>query len=845
MKNYVFFIIFLIEKNYVILYNYSIVNRIEVLDMASNTCGSKNTGNKNTGNKNTNNKTINKGSNLCSGSSGNSGGTTKTTYCSPSTPSYKSVETENYNLYSNTCSSYGGNNYSYSGYDNGYSSYDNNYSYSNYNNYNNDYSNYNSDSIAVDSTSTKTQVSNQCLPNSNGDYLTNDSNVKVKTDFSGIKTGGSLTNSSDLFKEKIASSNLCASSSNKKEYKNDAFTWFETDNKKDKTSDTTKFNFGEFNKNIDSLKDQKPEITPIKTDPCAPKTTKKVDSNTNEKERNYFDPFNLQNWKDFGKELLNSTIRTGATIGTTVVSLGEGLAIGGEALLDAGGLIATGLCSIPTLIYDGITYNSRPEGMESATEYLWNQAQKKIQEERVKGSMDDVFYQDIKLGKALKEKSYGFDINRNISNTIGYAVEMIGAATAASAAMAGAGAAATTTATNTSMGITGGLAGFGKGTEKAWNDGAGDLATAVGTLNGLYEGMQFYTGGELASAKVFKNKVADIAAKSMINGLLNGSKMPLDSLIETSYNGKDFKTTFAEKGGVKEYIKNVAIGAGLTALGESINLKKGVDDYVEDVSYNAKAPKLTEYANDEMVKQFKNEYGDFVDPVVIGQRIRYSNIFEKSDDLARSYSGTQEVNGFNNGTVSHIRTDVSINDAKAITFHENIHQVGTFFDENGRQLGSGVEKYVYDPSGKIIDVKNRGINESITELLNKEGPAPNHPSGYDPAVKRLKRLVDDGFLSIDDLKSSSLSTHDVNDLSEKIVEKTTKNSTYLPSEKYLSPKTAKEMGLAGDELIVDGKSIVNKIWSEFDNATSSNQTTQKEGLKAIDRLIDLLEDYYC
>ena len=654
-------------------------------------------------------------------------------------------------------------------------------------------------------------------------------------------------------KSETKNTNLCSTittnvNKNKKDASQfDAFSQFQN-NKKENSN--TKFNFGIFDENS---KPQIPKIASINKNLCIPTTTKKNTDQKlkdNDKERNYFDIFNKENWKDFGKEILNNTKKTGATIGTGLISLGEGLMLGGEALLDAGGLIATGLCSIPTLIYDGITYKSRPEGMESATEYLWEQSRKKIEEERVKDSMNDVFYQDIKLGKTLKENSYAFDTVRDVGNTIGYAVEMIGVATAASGALAATGAASTGEATSAVLGTTGGLGGFGKGTEKAWNDGADNLATVVGFENGLYEGGQYLIGGEFANSQVFENKAVDVALKSIINGGLNSGKMPYDSLMETTYKNEDYSTIFEKNGGIKEVAKNFAIGTALSAIGETINLKKGINEYADDIGNKAKAPKLNEYANGEMIEQFQKEYGEFMDSDLIRNKIEGKNIFEKASEVQKAYGSPngiydyKEVNGFNNGNVSHIRTDVSLDYAKGIAYHENLHQISSVFDQNGKKIGTGVMKHEYQ-NGIYQGSENAGINESITELLNKNGPAPNSPSGYDPAVKKLDRLIDDGFLTNDDLKSAYLCSHDVDDLSKKILQKTSKYYEDVPSEKFLSPQVVEEHGLAGEKLYISSQTIVNKIWKEFDNAISSDLTKQKSGLNAIDNLIDLLEDYYC
>lgn len=66
--------------------------------------------------------------------------------------------------------------------------------------------------------------------------------------------------------------------------------------------------------------------------------------------------------------------RTGATVGTAVVSLGEGIGKLGEAIVDTGAMAVTAFASIPTLIIDvGGNIYSKITGneWESLTNKMW------------------------------------------------------------------------------------------------------------------------------------------------------------------------------------------------------------------------------------------------------------------------------------------------------------------------------------------------------------------------------------------------------------------------------------------------------------------------------------------
>lgn len=130
-----------------------------------------------------------------------------------------------------------------------------------------------------------------------------------------------------------------------------------------------------------------------------------------------------------------------ATVGTTVLSLAEGLGEFGESVMDAGALIGTEIASIGTGIVDGgqaLYYSgkgtidalkndndisnsikSEMKNYNSATGDMWEGTRGFVAKERVKSAFDE-YYRNPNLGKSWKETSYGYGNIRKIGGGVGY-----------------------------------------------------------------------------------------------------------------------------------------------------------------------------------------------------------------------------------------------------------------------------------------------------------------------------------------------------------------------------------------------------------------------------------------
>lgn len=291
--------------------------------------------------------------------------------------------------------------------------------------------------------------------------------------------------------------------------------------------------------------------------------------------------------------------KTGATVGTAVTSLVEGVGQFGEAIVDLGIITETGVATIGTGILDigqAIYGEITGEEWESITKKMWDKSKGIVSQKYVTGTFDK-FYENTKIGSFLKNNSIGFDTVRGVSSGVGYVAGIVAltiATCGAGTAALGGSAAGTT---GTSMATVAGLAGMGKGTEKAWNEGATTLeGIGTGALTGAWEGLQFLIGTkisnlELLKSESIKNKIINSMARVVLDGAdggVEGIIQPLlDSIYKDGYEDENgnykkfadeslierYKELFEDSGGWKNVGVQAAVGGASSALGEAFNLR--------------------------------------------------------------------------------------------------------------------------------------------------------------------------------------------------------------------------------------------------------------------------------
>lgn len=307
----------------------------------------------------------------------------------------------------------------------------------------------------------------------------------------------------------------------------------------------------------------------------------------------------------------------GATVDVFVQSLVEGILQFAEAVIDIDVLIVTGYASIFTGLYDGrqaiygaITGNE----WSSVTKQMWGGTMGFVSNQYVAGWFD-LLYQNTGYGQWLAKNAYGFDITRSIGSEIGYIAGVViltiatfgaGSVVAAGGSVTASTAVAATTATQ--MAATATAAGIGRGTQNAWADGADLLkGLTVGTLTGLWEGLQFYVGGKISGLKIFgadgilKSIGSSGIGTKLLNGLarvvldgadggVEGFVLPLITSIYkdgyyddsgnyvyfTEQDGlfEKYLEVFDDNGGWTTVLTQATIGSATSLLGEAFDLSK-------------------------------------------------------------------------------------------------------------------------------------------------------------------------------------------------------------------------------------------------------------------------------
>ena len=264
--------------------------------------------------------------------------------------------------------------------------------------------------------------------------------------------------------------------------------------------------------------------------------------------------------------------RTGATAGTFVVSAVEGVGQFGEGLVDAGATIGSILATPFTGLYDfGQWLWGKATGDEdwtSATKSMWSGTREFVETQYVKDAFDN-YYENSSSGQWLKENAYYFDTVRKIGNSTGYVLTGYGVTAGLGALAYGTSA---TTGASTVKGFVNaassyiktkdyavasaslhGLAGVGKNTERAWNNGASTAKGVIyGTSMGMTEGLASYGTirfGQNAEALKIKGKVGSKVVYKSSGEVVNSIADSLDT--------PNTKTIIENSQKVTETLKNI------------------------------------------------------------------------------------------------------------------------------------------------------------------------------------------------------------------------------------------------------------------------------------------------
>ncbi len=273
---------------------------------------------------------------------------------------------------------------------------------------------------------------------------------------------------------------------------------------------------------------------------------------------------------DYKSDFFDGFVKAGATVATGVFSIVEGVGNFAESLVDAGTMLCAGLATPFTFIGDKIFGTN-------LTDKMWNGTKALVSKEHVKGWFDD-FYENDTLGQAIKDNAYAFDTVRSVGNEVGYVAGVValsvvtcgagtvglGAATAGAAASSAGG-----LSLSAGMGLIAGAAGFGKHTQKAWNEGASlESGLASGVVGGVVDGLMYYAGGKVAglapSLSAGTNSAIRIGA-DMALGAADGFIRPG---VDAIASGKSYEEEFKESGGFQAVGIQTLMAGALSGLGE-------------------------------------------------------------------------------------------------------------------------------------------------------------------------------------------------------------------------------------------------------------------------------------
>lgn len=410
---------------------------------------------------------------------------------------------------------------------------------------------------------------------------------------------------------------------------------------------------------------------------------------------------------DFSDKVNNICISTGATIANAATGFVQGVGEFGEGLYDAGAIVSTGIKTIGTGTVDLISFGaSKVFGteFESKTAEMWEDTKAFVAKKHVKTFFEETVRGDNIYGNFLRE-SYFYEQTHAISSGIGYIAGVVvftavtfGAGGAASGLGVSQAAANATVAT---------VAGTGRGTEKAWSEGAGITKGLVyGGMTGVWEGLQFYLGSKIQEIKVlntptFTTKLVNLFTRSAVDGAVGGIEGFVLPAFETVYkdgyideNGNyiaftdqglfsKYSEIFDDAGGFSNVVTSAIIGSGFSAVSEIVpSIKKAKNR-------NPDLYKAAEVGADSVVDNIKelNTAIDIIDEIKEDIKV-YDNvqIIQKNTVSNHNYiSDTFKVNiGDGRGTITLENVGTLIeNDNQLFKFNYNdsLGNKHTFFSD--------------------------------------------------------------------------------------------------------------------------------------------------------------------
>lgn len=433
------------------------------------------------------------------------------------------------------------------------------------------------------------------------------------------------------------------------------------------------------------------------------------------------------NIKDLGKKIGDVLENTAATILLTAQSLVEGVLEFGEAIVDLITIVNTAVKSIPTGVIDGaqaLWGLATGNEWESVTKKMWDNTKGFVSKEHVKNLFDSL-YGDTGYGQWIKNNAYGYETVRSVTSGIGYVAGVValtivtfGAGGAAVGGSAAAGSAVTSVSAG-QLAITAGAAGIGKGSEKAWNEGASTIEGLVyGGANGLWEGAQFYLGGKIGGSNLFSKlgtdklsvKALNIASRVALDGIDGGAEGFAQPLLEMIYKDESFKELFEKNGGWNAVATNAAVGSISSAAGEAFNLRKLLKD--SDITAKLPDTNVTAKLPDTKINITTKEIKSKLEAAIYFNDVKQF-IYNKLDDIAKSNPGNNELLQRISDVKSVIKKSVSGVSEKEM--YENFYK---YLDSTDQNIVDSIYK-----NGSMSQIYSDAEKKLIQSYTHSSGPA--------------------------------------------------------------------------------------------------------------------------
>jgi len=181
-----------------------------------------------------------------------------------------------------------------------------------------------------------------------------------------------------------------------------------------------------------------------------------------------------------------------------------------------------------------------------------------------------------------------------------------------------------------------------------------------------------------------------------------------------------------------------------------------IENIIKNFSVSPRIVDLTAWADTHMINKFRRLFNGYVTDAQLAA-LSGTYRFLEPDDFAKEMSDTR-CSAFNNGVESVMNLDYPDDILKSNIAHESLHQISdksTYYDNaSGLYVSKGGLQIDTRPSiGRSWTSKYVGINETVTEYLTELSLGNDYPSGmhcgYQPAVRRLKQILNMNIEGLD------------------------------------------------------------------------------------------------